>query len=235
MSPHELRRAISRGPFTELLDELATTKQVQQAFAGNTNLEQDDIQQLLLRYYSLICCKDTAQFGKPSIAQQGLETMKRLNKDMEHWEAQDSTTNRKELAQPLLDAMRIATEIFNENEVFRRVAPIVKRGKLVKEKRVWMNTSKAHPAIFDCVVFCLSRDGIRKRYKDLWDNREAVRADLIDVMQRHPSFTDTLRVTGTSERVRVMEEGLHSLLESVADKQSQRINIPRQTRIDLIA
>ena len=46
MSEHELRRALSRGQFTDLLDELAKHDDVKRAFSGTIGFKTDDIQQV---------------------------------------------------------------------------------------------------------------------------------------------------------------------------------------------
>ena len=74
MTDHELRRAISRGPFTELLDELAEDPSARRALGGATK-GTDDLQQLLLRYHTLHR-HGIHKSGKPHMSQQGLETMK---------------------------------------------------------------------------------------------------------------------------------------------------------------
>ena len=83
MTDQELRRAISQGPFTDLLDGLAdggrSSRRLAQALGG-TVLPKDEKQELLLRYFALQC-DGPKNFGKPSMKQHALELMKRLNKD----------------------------------------------------------------------------------------------------------------------------------------------------------
>ena len=84
MTDQELRRAISRGPFTTILDGLAdgegeTSRRLAEALGGNV-LPRDEKQELLLRYFALQC-NGPKNFGKPSMKQHALELMKRLNKD----------------------------------------------------------------------------------------------------------------------------------------------------------
>mmetsp|Transcript_1459 Transcript_1459/g.5216 ORF Transcript_1459/g.5216 Transcript_1459/m.5216 type:complete len:429 (-) Transcript_1459:954-2240(-) len=52
MTDHELRRALTSGPFTELLDDLAVGKEVTAALQGAV-LATDEVQQLLLRYFAM--------------------------------------------------------------------------------------------------------------------------------------------------------------------------------------
>ena len=78
------------------------------------NRKEDYVQELILRHFSLISCQDTSLFGKPSMAEQGLETMKKLNKEMESWEASKSATKVSELKDPLLQALDFAVKLFDE-------------------------------------------------------------------------------------------------------------------------
>lgn len=231
MSDHELRRAISRGPFTELLDELAQLKEVNQAFAG-CKLAPDQMQQLLLRYFALKS-GDVAKFGKPSMAQEGLETMKRLNKEMGNWHAKDSLTKTDELVSPLKDSLDLATFLFNDNERFRRVAPLIKNKEAQNPAKVWMDSTKLNPAVFVCVVYCFSVDSIRRRHMDIRQNREDFRSAIIDLMQTDPAFTDSLKVAYTSVRLTKMEATLHTCLENTNSRVSAQISC--QVRRDLIA
>jgi hypothetical protein len=232
MSDHELRRAISSGPFTELLDELAQSEIVKQAFAG-CDLPPDEIQQLLLRYFSLTF-GDVSKFGKPSIAQQGLEIMKKLNEDMGSWKPKENALAKtNELVKPLLESLALATFVFNENEPFRRVAPLVKGKKVQKPTKVWMNSTKVNASIFVCVVYCFAKDSIWRKHANLRQNRDAVRSAMIHLMQTDSTFTDSLRATDTSVRLTKMEAVILDCLEN-ADHTRETEQISSQTRRDLI-
>lgn len=139
MSDHELRRAIARGPFTELLDSLATENYVLNALRG-FDLQTDQVQQLLLRYFGLV--DDEKGFGKPSLVQHGLEIMKKKNKEMEQWTAQDSLRRTEALDTPLKEALDTITCVFRDNEPFRAVAPLRKNGVDQHPKKVWINSKK---------------------------------------------------------------------------------------------
>lgn len=233
MTDHELRRAISRGPFTELLDELAKSPQVLGVLDGScTTLQRDDVQQLLLRYFALQTCPSVKKFGKPSIPQQGLETMKRLNKEMESWTALNGIKKREEMVKTLLDSLRLVSCVFRENEAFRRVAPLIKKNKVQDPNKVWVNSEKIHNSIWDCVVHCFAK--LDKRSQLQVDrNHEVVRSGLIELMQTHPTFTESLKISGTGDRISVMHT---KLLEMLADCDDlEHAPISRQTRKDLIA
>lgn len=198
-------------------------------------MQPDDIQQLLLRYFA-ITTFGADRFGKPSIAQQGLETMKRLNKEMDGWEAAESLQNSKGLIEPLEVALELITEIFHENEPFRRVQPLIIKGETQENlKKVWKDSTKVNPAIFTCLVCCFSRLEIRKRRLDIIENGDVFRSAIIDTMQTDPSFTDSLALPTTSKRIKAMETTIDECLKTITDKFSHSRPVPRQTRVDLIA
>ena len=73
MTDQELRRAITRGPFTTLLDNLAavdstTSSRLLHKALSASKLETDEVQELLLRYFRLQSAP-LREFGKPSISQ----------------------------------------------------------------------------------------------------------------------------------------------------------------------
>ena len=231
MTDHELRRAISRGQFTDLLDSLATDAIVLRALNG-CHLPTDKVQQLLLRYFACTT-QGIGKFGKPSISQQGLETMKQLNKEMEAWLASASIRKHEDLRRPLLRALDLATQVFGANEPFRRAAPLVKQGASVDTKKVWVDSTKPHHAIWDVVVLTFADPVFGKKHADILANSAAVRAALIDLMQMHSAFTDSLRVEGTSKRVLLFTAKLHHILDHGTTHEHAPID--PQTRRDLIA
>lgn len=232
MTDHELRRAISRGPFTELLDELAGDEIVKRAF-GDTALGDDVVQQLLLRYFA-IRRHGVENFGRPSIGQQGLETMKSINSEMQSWAAAESDAKRKDMTRRLLTSLQLVVNVFEPNEPFRRAVPILKKDVLVEQKKlkkVWVNSNKISSPIWDVVMCALSGSTLSKRHQELTENRDTVRASLIDLMQTNPSFTDSLTLTGTPRRVRLFEEALSRILDLNGRDRNQ---VSTQTRRELI-
>lgn len=125
MSDHEVRRAISMGPFTKLLDELADRPEISEAL-GSRNCKPDEIQNLVLRYYSMEM--NPKEFGKPSHLQQGLATMIAKNKEMNKWSAGESSRRREELTEPLLGALKLLCRVFRKDELFCQPTPLVKNG-----------------------------------------------------------------------------------------------------------
>jgi len=231
MSDHELRRAISTGPFTQLLDDLGTAETVKRVF-GNTK-QGDYIQELLLRYFSSINCQDISQFGKPSIKQQGLETMKKMNSEMKGWSTED-TAKMDDLVKPLMKGLDFLVDLFGEHDVFRRPAPLQKDGKDQKPQKVFISNN-VNPAIFLTMVYCFSRPRVLPQHNNLLENRDLLRFELMTLMQTDPSFTDTMKVTATEKRIKETEKILDGVLGSLELSTSKTPAIPKQTRRDLLA
>lgn len=232
MTDHELRRAIARGPFTELLDQLATDDvTVQRVFAG-CKLGRDEIQQLLLRYFQL-CRHGISKFGKPSLAQQGLVVMKELNKEMESWKASDASMKQNDLVDPLMQALGLVHVIFLENEAFRRPEPLIKDGALRQPKKVWQNSATVNKPIFTSVVACFSNDEFLRQHRQLKAHKDTVRDALLDLMQTEPSFTDSLKLATTRDRILKIENCVRECLANIPKR--NKAAIPPQTRRDLIA
>lgn len=229
MSDHELRRAISRGPFTDLLDKLAQQAEVVDALSGS-NLKPDEIQELLLRYYAL-SSYGIAEYGKPSHPQQGLQTMKAKNEEMQKWSAAESRTKHDSLVRPLVDALKLLLFVFDKEELFRRPQPLLKKNKVQSPSKVWVGTG-TNRAIWDCLVFSFAilepkeHAGVRK-------NADELRDALFDLFQTHPVFTDSINKAGTSARISVVGGKLREILLSNA-KDLENAQVPAQTRKDLI-
>ena len=197
MTDQELRRAISRGPFTKILDGLAdgvgeTSRRLAEALGG-TVLPKDEKQELLLRYFALQC-NGPKNFGKPSMKQHALELMKRLNKD---------ATGIDEWRRGLDAALELALLIFPDpKERFRRA---VDGGAAPRFKT---SVSGVQTAIWDVVLYCLSRPD---RKAALLARASEVRAAFVDLMVRHPAF-ETLTNKGTEARVAAFEDAIQNLL-----------------------
>lgn len=230
MSNHELRRAISRGPFTDLLDDLvANSLEVKDALGGYS-LPPDNIQELLLRYYVLL--ENFSSYGKVSLSEQNLVTMKSLNREMSDWKADERQRKRENLTRPLVDSLKLLTEIFHKNEPFRRPAPLLKIGKPLSPGKLWVGKPLPNKEIWLCQVYCFSR--LDKRYHPLIRaNLDLFRSTLIDIMQMDPSFTGSLRFQGATQRIAAMETRLRLILEDITTQDFAKV--PLQTRIDLIA
>lgn len=243
MSDHELRRAITRGPFTDLLDELAHKPEVVEAL-DSTTMKADEIQELLLRYYAAETYT-MKEFGKPSHQQQGLKTMKAKNVEMLKWSAGDSPTKRDALARPLLDALKLLVVVFDKDELFRRPQPLIKKKKLQSPNQVWVGKgTTVNKHIWDCLVVSFA-DLERKYHSDIRTNSDEIRDALMTIFQTHPDFTDSLQKTGTPARIAVVTNQLREILllsdnntkisTSSHRNDVERASIPVQIRTDLIS
>mmetsp|Transcript_23009 Transcript_23009/g.82135 ORF Transcript_23009/g.82135 Transcript_23009/m.82135 type:complete len:376 (+) Transcript_23009:143-1270(+) len=230
MTDHELRRALTSGPFTELLDDLAVGKEVTAALQGAV-LATDEVQQLLLRYFAM-SADSPHKFGKPAISQQGLAVMKDLNYKMGSWKS-EGDVKRADLLRPLYAALDLATIIFPDN-AFRTAVPLVKKGVVVEPppNKVWKDSTKLDAGVWDAVLWALSRDEILKRKHDVIANKDAVRAAFVDVFQTHAAFTDSRRVGDTPKRTALLEIALDAAIKPGARDTAQ---ITAQMRRELIA
>jgi len=196
MTDQELRRAISTGPFTKMLDSLAdgegeTSRRLAEALGG-TVLPKDEKQELLLRYFALQC-NGPKNFGKPSMKQHALELMKRLNKD---------DTGLDEWRRGLDASLELALLIFPDpKERFRRA---VDGGAAPRFK----TSASVQNAIWDVVLYCLSRPD---RKAALVARASEVHDAFVDLMVRHPAF-EKLQIRGTEARVAAFEDAIQNLL-----------------------
>ena len=196
MTDQELRRAISRGPFTTILDGLAdgegeTSRRLAEALGG-TVLPKDEKQELLLRYFALQC-NGPKNFGKPSMKQHALELMKRLNKD---------GTGIDEWRRGLDTALELALLVFPDpKERFRRAVDGAAGPR-------FKTSASVQKAIWDAVLYCLSRP---ERKAALVARASEVRAAFVDLMVRHPAF-EKLQIRGTEARVAAFEDAIQNLL-----------------------
>ena len=206
MTDQELRRAISQGPFTTLLDGLAdgagaTSRLLAQALGENpelpsTALPKDEKQELLLRYFALQC-DGPKNFGKPSMKQHALELMKRLNKKKD--DARDARLV--EWRRGLDTALEVALLVFPDpKERFRRAA--------FGETDLRFKAGNVQKSIWDAALYCLSKP---ERKAALVERAAEVRAAFVDLMQRHPAF-EKVQIRGTEARVAAFEDAIVNLL-----------------------
>ena len=200
MTDQELRRAISQGPFTTLLDGIAdggdlTSRRLEQALGGAV-LAKDEKQELLLRYFALQC-DGPKNFGKPSMKQHALELMKRLNKKKD--DARDARLV--EWQRGLDTALEVALLVFPDpKERFRRAA--------FSEADLRFVTGNVQKAIWDVTLYCLSKP---ERKAALVERASEVRAAFVDLMQGHPAF-EKLTFKGTEARVAAFEDAIQTIL-----------------------
>jgi len=198
MTDQELRRAISRGPFTTMLDGLAdgegeTSRRLALAL-GEAALPKDEKQELLLRYFALQC-EGPKNFGKPSMKQHALELMKRLNKGEDDERLGDWQRG-------LDAALEVSLLVFPDpKERFRRAA----FGGGADPR---FGGASVQRAIWDAALYCLSDP---ERKAALVERASEVRAAFVDLMQGHPAF-EKLQIRGTGARVAAFEDAIQKLL-----------------------
>ena len=198
MTDQELRRAISRGPFTTMLDSLAdgegeTSRRLADVLGG-TVLPKDEKQELLLRYFALRC-DGPRDFYKPSMKQHALELMKRLNKE-------EADARIDEWRRGLDAALELALLVFPDpKERFRRA---VDGGAAPRFK----TSASVQTSIWDVVLYCLSRPD---RKAALVARASEVHDAFVDLMVRHPAF-EKLQIRGTEARVAAFEDAIQNLL-----------------------
>ena len=199
MTDQELRRAISRGPFTTMLDSLAdgegeTSRRLADVLGG-TVLPKDEKQELLLRYFALRC-DGPRDFYKPSMKQHALELMKRLNKE-------EADARFDEWRRGLDAALELALIVFPDPKERFRLA--IDNGGADPRFRTSASVQKH---IWDAVIYCLSRPD---RKAALVARASEVHDAFVDLMVRHPAF-EKLQIRGTEARVAAFEDAIQNLL-----------------------
>jgi hypothetical protein len=199
MTDQELRRAISRGPFTTMLDGLAdgegqTSRLLAEALGGAV-LPKDEKQELLLRYFALRC-DGPRDFYKPSMKQHALELMKRLNKE-------EADARFDEWRRGLDAALELALIVFPDPKERFRLA--IDNGGADPRFRTSASVQKH---IWDAVIYCLSRPD---RKAALVARASDVQAAFVDLMLTHPAF-ETLTNKGTEARVAAFEDAIQNIL-----------------------
>ena len=213
MSDQELRRAIARGPFTDLVDAIAGRKEndipegrlLHEALKG-ANLQPDEVADLLMRYFALQS-DSIPSFGRPSMSQHGLELMRRLN-------ANPADVKIAEWRRKLAAALEAVIIVFpNEQERFRRAKRSL-NGEFQKSDGV-------NKAIWDCLLYSFGKPG---RKEALIEKAEVVRHAFIELMQTNPAF-ESLATKGTGARITALEAVLDELLSitTVASPVSPRL------------
>ena len=233
MNANALHRVLTQGPFSRLLDDLIKKEDFLRVFKGSDKSKPDDIQQLLVRYYSLR--NGHSNFCKPTVARNSVHTRKHYNTEMK-MKSWDISMSQSELIDPLKKSLKLIEFVFHENEPFRRPVALVKKGVVVDNSelnKVWRNSKIISRQIFDCTVSTFANHEIQKEEAAIQDNAPAIRIALIELMQTDPSFTDTLTNNDTSTRVRLFESTVLQIIKD-AIPQNGRKNIDPQTRRDLI-
>ena len=208
MTDQELRRAISRGAFTEMLDMLVNTPPacfsslIDSLERAKVKMEADEYQELYLRFFTLQF-RSTKSFGIPSIQQQGLDVMKELNRA-----AQTPEGSRKieEAKHRLRTAIEVSLIVFSDPEtMFRRAMPLEHT-----QSRVWSTTNRINKYVWDCFLYVFSNTELKG---SIIANSEAVHDAFIYMMQTSDSF-QSMKKTGTEDRICVASRTLGEVLSS---------------------
>lgn len=233
MTDQEVRRVYAPGKFTDLLVESAKSP-ILQSTLGDCNLTFDKKQTLLLLYFQYIC--DPSGFGKPTINDQALITLKALNLSI----AADTPSNfdaNKEMRK-LEKALAIIRQVFDENEAFRRPTALVKKGHTVDIKNItlWVNQKQIHKYLWICTVSAFTDPTILPKHNEILQKKDVIRSALIDCMQRDTLFTESLLKSAVAERVRAFVEVIHDALDDSSSSSllQKRINLSTQKRRELV-
>jgi hypothetical protein len=213
MSDQELRRAITRGPFTDMLDNLSsphnqtiTSKLLNKALHAS-KLDTDEKQELLLRYFRLQSAP-LREFGKPSMSQQGLQLMKTLNGQAN---TAAGTDHLNRWVTDLAMALELTLMVFpNDDERFRRAASI--KPDAPSPRRVWISSDKVNKAVWDCMMYSFSNP---ENKQQVIDNAAAVRGAIVTLMQTNPEF-QSMSVKGTEGRILAFEAAIRDVLPGSA-------------------
>lgn len=210
MSNQELRRAMSRGEFTDLLDQLAVTSasplsSLREALDANkVKLAADELQELLLRFF-MLQFYSVNQFGVPNMNEHGLKTMQELNDKMR---SRDGARRVEEVHQRLRCAVEVALHVFAvPDTLFRRAMPL-ERG----QQRVWSTTAGINKYIWDCFLSAFSVPALKGA---IIENAFVVREVLVDLMQTHPAFR-ALAKAGTADRIDAVRQAVARVVDVTA-------------------
>ena len=225
MSMHELRRAITHGSFTLLLDKQALTENMCSTAKllsytlRNFKLETDERQDLLLRFYTLQRIGSN-HFSTRSTSQQGLETMKVYNA---HAETTSGSIIR-DLTLRLETGMEVTSQIFGE-DVFKRAMPLTASKP---DTRVWSSSTRANRAVWDCMLYCMCRP---ERKHAILAHAPELQWRLIHVMQTHRAF-ETMKMKGTEDRILEVDTIIKSVVYDTTPSIARPLSI--QVRNEII-
>lgn len=214
MTNQEIRRVISRGAFTDILDSIAnadlapyaTLRKVLETAKMRT--DPDEYQELFLRFFTLQSC-NIRDFGTPSIQDHTLKVMKKLNKDSE---TTDGSEQIRLYTERLKNALELALCVFpDETTIFQRAIPLNFRIKQQDVTKIWAMTTRINKSIWDCVLYVFS---IQDK-SSIIENCSAIRDIIVDLMQTHPSFAKTKLAKGDTEaRIDVMKHAIQEFLNT---------------------
>jgi hypothetical protein len=206
MTDQELRRAITRGGFTDLLDALADAQErpfylLKAALdTARLRVDPDELQGLFLRFFTLHAFP-TSEFGMPSIQQQSLDTMKTLNR---------AATNKvDDIKKRLKNAIETVIAVFTDKETMFRRPCHLGEGVPSADLRVWVHGTRINKYVWDALLVSISRVN---NHKAVVQKAAEVRDALIHVMQTHPSFGKMKKET-TEARIMACEAAIRCEIE----------------------
>jgi hypothetical protein len=208
MSMQELRRALSQGKFTTLLDELSdydskqgvVPKLLAQALAP-FKLDMDEKQELLLRFFTLRHV-GVQKFSTRNKAQLGLDVMKEYNRMVE---TKDGSRDVEEGTSALRLALTNILQVF-QADAFKRARPLGRHASKATE-RVWSGSTHPNRSIWDCMLHVFGR----YRELDITSASETLRDVLVDRMQNDPAFA-SMDTRQTEARMKALDDAILTVI-----------------------
>lgn len=209
MTYQELRRVMSRGAFTTLLDEIA--KGHSAPFSTLTSvfeqskvrIDPDGMQDLYLRFFTLQSC-NPRDFGLPSIQDHMMKTMKKLNEE-------SKTTAGSAVIQKYLDNLKHALELVltvftDPHTVFQR--PVILADTV--SNQAYYFTGRINKNLWDCLLYVFSN----KDKASVTENADAIHDALVHLMQTHNVFSvKQLQKKDTEKCIFAVNECIDKLIQ----------------------
>mgnify|MGYP002003467749 CR=1 FL=1 len=233
MTQQEIRRVISQGEFTTLLDDISNSQvapycTLKRALdIAKVRVDPDQLQEYFLRFFTLQTC-NLNDFGVPTIQDHTLETMKLLNRDCK---APEGTSKLREYERRLANALEIVLQVFPDpNHLFQR--PVGLRSVEKDVTKVWSKNSRINLNIWDCIMFVFATAD----KATIIENSCFVHDAIVDLMQTNEIFTSKkLSKKDTQERIYQLQNTLAFLDQQVNDRPlygHERREIIKQWRND---
>jgi 5-methylcytosine-specific restriction endonuclease McrA len=218
MTNQEIRRVISRGDFTNLLDDIANSKvppycSLKAAFEeARLRIDPDQYQEYYLRFFTLQSC-NVSDFGTPSIQDQTLATMKRLNKESK---TPDGTSRVREYERRLKNALEIVLQVFPDcNNLFQRPISLYSLEGNEQMTRVWSKSSRINLNIWDCIMFVFATAD----KSTVIENATYVHDAFVDIMQTSEVFSQRkMNKKDTSQRIVELQSVISHLDKPFKDR-----------------
>lgn len=217
MTNQEIRRVISQGEFTVMLDTIANSDVVPYSLLrkalddAKIRVDRDQYQEYFLRFFTLQIC-NLSDFGMPSILDHTLDTMKRLNKECK---TTDGSGKLRIYERRLRNALDIVLQVFPDaNQLFQRPLSLhsLDRNNTV---RVWTKNSRINMSLWDCILFAFAEAD----KATMIENRTFIHDAFVDLMQTSERFTaKKLNKKDTQERIFELQQILALLEKPVKDR-----------------